>query len=191
MSLFLLFRLFKLKALLAADFTKSNSSSFFLSGKARAVTTTPVGVITLDPIYVNVSTSLKGLGGLNGLVNIQHIDVLGGTKDALNLAIVVVIQNPSQLIFKAGDVSLQLEREGEILGTASLANLSLALGNNTIQSTSAFNPNAGPLGQDTLNSFVSGKSVALSISGYPGSTKVASLLEAFESLNGLSSCLLY
>lgn len=87
------------------DFTDSNTTTFSLIGAARAQSQTPIGLITLDPINVNVSTSLKGVQGLQGLVVIKSIDVMGGTADHLNLAIVVNVYNPSSLILSTGDLS--------------------------------------------------------------------------------------
>ena len=46
-----------------------------------------VGVLKLDPIKVNVTTSLQGLRGLNDMVKINSVDVTGGTKDAIVLDI--------------------------------------------------------------------------------------------------------
>lgn len=57
-------------------------------GNSTAVASTSLGQITLDPIQVNVTTSLTGLQGLKGLTTIGSVDVLGGTQQALNLGIV-------------------------------------------------------------------------------------------------------
>ncbi|KAG2752775.1 hypothetical protein P692DRAFT_20871091 [Suillus brevipes Sb2] len=57
------------------------------------------------------------------------------------------------------------------------------LGINSVQSTSAFNPNSSPEGLQTLSQCVGGQDVELSIVGYSGSPQVISLLEAFESMN--------
>lgn len=46
-----------------------------------------IGQITLDPIKVNVSTSLLGLQGLKGLTTIDSVDVMGGTAQGINLDI--------------------------------------------------------------------------------------------------------
>jgi hypothetical protein len=56
-------------------------------GNSRAVANTSLGQITLDPIKVNVTTSLNGLQGLNGYTTIDSVDVLSGTQQALNLGI--------------------------------------------------------------------------------------------------------
>ena len=181
----------------AANLTDYMFSSFQLIGASKAVANTSIGEITLDPIKVNVTTGLWGLKGLNnGLTIIRSVDVMGGTPDAITLNIDTGIYNPSSLELATGDLTLQLFREGVSLGTTLLPNLSLPLGNNTITAIGSFTPNNSPLGQQTLDEFVGGKNVNLSIAGYSQSTKVDSLLKAFETLNirmvlpGLNSSLL-
>ncbi|KAG2131418.1 uncharacterized protein EDB93DRAFT_1255529 [Suillus bovinus] len=152
------------------ELTDSTTTDFLLLGNSRAVANMSIGQITLDPIKVNVSTSLSGLQ--------------------------VSIYNPSNLDLATGDLQLQLQRGGAILGTALMPNLTLNMGNNSVHSTSAFDPNNSPEGLKTLSQFVGGQDVELNIVGYSGSTQVASLLQAFESMNitatlpGLNSSLL-
>ncbi|KAF5386260.1 hypothetical protein D9615_002421 [Tricholomella constricta] len=166
-----------------ADLTSLESAEFRLIGRSRAVANMSIGQITLDPIKVNVSTTLKGLKGLKGLTTINSVDVEGGSQDGINLGIDVSIFNPSNLDLATGDLSLQLFREGVALGTALLPNLTLVRGNNSFRATSSFEANKSPQGVQTLNDFVGKKDVQLQIAGYDGSTKVASLAEAFKTLN--------
>ncbi|KAF8135624.1 hypothetical protein EV363DRAFT_1429344 [Boletus edulis] len=165
------------------ELTDSRTTEFLMVGNSTAVASTSLGKITLDPIRVNVTTSLTGLQGLKGFTTIESVDVLGGTQQALNLGIVVSIINPSDLQLATGDLTLQLQRGGAVLGTALMPNLTLYMGNNSLTSTSDFEPNNSPQGMQTLNDFVGGTDVELSIVGFSGSTQVASLLPAFESLN--------
>ncbi|KAL4074292.1 hypothetical protein J3A83DRAFT_4234939 [Scleroderma citrinum] len=178
------------------ELTDSSVTEFLLMGNSRAIANMSIGQITLDPIKVNVSASLNGLQGLRGYTTIGSVDVLGGNQQALNLSIEVFIYNPSNLQLATGDLQLQLERGGAILGTSLLPNLTLYMGNNTLGSTAYFEPNNGPQGLETLSDFVGGKDVEISITGYQSSTQVDSLVPAFESLNittilpGLNSSLL-
>ncbi|KIJ67573.1 hypothetical protein HYDPIDRAFT_180379 [Hydnomerulius pinastri MD-312] len=179
-----------------AELTDSEITEFLMVGNSRAVANTSIGQITLDPIKVNVSTSLNGLRGLKGYTTIGSVDVLGGTQQALNLGIDVSIFNPSSLQLATGDLTLQLQKGGAVLGTALMPNLTLYTGNNSLSSTSDFQPNNSPQGMETLNDFVGGTDVELAIVGYSGSTQVPSLLQAFETLDitatlpGLKSSLL-
>jgi hypothetical protein len=69
------------------ELTDSTTTSFLMVGNSRAVANMSIGQITLDPIKVNVSTSLGGLQGLKGYTTIGAVDVVGGTQQALNLSI--------------------------------------------------------------------------------------------------------
>ncbi|KAG6820875.1 hypothetical protein H0H93_010219 [Arthromyces matolae] len=166
-----------------AALTRNDVVQFFLVGTSRAVTNTSLGEITLDPITVNVTTNLHGLQGLEGLTTIVNVDVEGGTPEGIDLGIDVSIFNPSDLDLTTGDLTLQLVRDGVTLGTSLIPDLNLARGNNTFRATSVFDVNTSPQGQETLNDFVGGKDVGLNIVGFNGSTRIASLTEAFGSLN--------
>jgi hypothetical protein len=136
------------------DLTNRAVAPFLLVGHSRTIAQTGVGNITLDPINVNVSTSLKGLQGLKGMATIETVDVKGGTTDGITLGIQVAIFNPSNLKLALGDLSpfsltavrshtytstaLQLVRDDAILGTAVMSNLVLNMGNNTVQTSSNF-----------------------------------------------------
>jgi hypothetical protein len=82
------------------ELTDSITTDFLLVGNSRAVANMSIGQITLDPIKVNVSTSLNGLQGLKGYTTIGSVDVMGGTQQALNLSIDGKMA--SQLLFRYG-----------------------------------------------------------------------------------------
>ncbi|KAF8626824.1 hypothetical protein AX15_004657 [Amanita polypyramis BW_CC] len=166
-----------------AALTNSSSVDFSLVGNASAVANTSLGAITLDPIKIDVPTSLKGLDGLRGLAVINSVDVSSSSTDYINLDINVNIFNPSSLKLYLGDLTLQLFRDGALLGTAIMRDLFLDIGNNSIVASSHFDPNGIPQGQQTLNDFAGHKDVPLTISGFSGSTDVVSLVEAIETLN--------
>ncbi|KAF7321550.1 hypothetical protein MKEN_00676000 [Mycena kentingensis (nom. inval.)] len=164
------------------DLTQMTDAPFRLIGHSRTIATMAIGNITLDPINVDVTTSLKGLQGLQGKVTIEDVDVQGGTTDGITLGIQVTIDNPSNLKLAIGDLTLQLVRDGATLGTALIPGLVLNMGKNNVSSTSTFKANDSPQGLQTLNEFVGGKDVELVIAGYDQSTKVASLAAAMQSL---------
>ena len=80
-------------------------SNFQLVGHASAIANLSIGQLTLDPINFNVTSKLSGLRGLKGDTTITSVDVIGGSSDALLLAINVSIYNPSNLILSTGDLS--------------------------------------------------------------------------------------
>ncbi|KAK7064212.1 hypothetical protein R3P38DRAFT_3165227 [Favolaschia claudopus] len=163
--------------------TNQAVAPFRLVGHSRTIAQMGIGNITLDPINVDVQTSLKGLQGLKGMATIETVDVKGGTSDGITLGIQVVIFNPSNLKLSLGDLTLQLVRDGAILGTATMSNLVLNMGNNTVQTSSNFQANKNPQGLQTLNEFVGKKDVRLSIAGFDGTTKIDSLAPALKTLD--------
>ncbi|KAJ7874667.1 hypothetical protein B0H14DRAFT_3551962 [Mycena olivaceomarginata] len=165
------------------DLTNQAVAPFLLVGHSRTIAQTGVGNITLDPINVNVSTSLKGLQGLKGMATIETVDVKGGTTDGITLGIQVAIFNPSNLKLALGDLTLQLVKDDAILGTAVMSNLVLNMGNNTVQTSSNFQANKSPQGLQTLDDFVGKKDVQLSIAGFDGTTQIASLAPALKTLD--------
>ncbi|KAJ2984527.1 hypothetical protein NUW54_g10475 [Trametes sanguinea] len=68
-----------------------------------------------------------------------------------------------------------------------MPNLTLNMGNNSLSAQGSFQPNLSPAGMKTLDEFVGGTDVQVSIAGYSNSTLVTSLLQAFEGLN-ISFC---
>ncbi|TFK54041.1 hypothetical protein OE88DRAFT_1732763 [Heliocybe sulcata] len=156
------------------DLTQLYSSEFMLVGHARAVANMSIGQLTLDPINFNVSSELLGLQGLQGSTVIHSVDVVGGTQDGIQLGINVSINNPSNLVLHTGDMTLQLFRDGGLMGTTLLPNLTLQMGENSVSAQGNFQPNNNQQGLQTLNDF---------IAGYSQSTEVQSLLEAFKTIN--------
>ncbi|KAI0268735.1 hypothetical protein BC834DRAFT_651204 [Gloeopeniophorella convolvens] len=166
-----------------AELTDLEFAHFRLEGHARAVANLSLGTLTLDPINFNVSSGLWGLKGLQGLVSIGGVDVLGGTQDALSLSINVTIDNPSNLNLGLGDLTLQLFKTGSLIGTTTLPNLTLDIGQNSVAAQGTFSPNNSPEGQQVLDNFVGKKDSILNIVGYSGGTKIASLVQAVQTLN--------
>ncbi|EJD03283.1 uncharacterized protein FOMMEDRAFT_168292 [Fomitiporia mediterranea MF3/22] len=165
------------------DLTQLTRSAFQLVGQSRAIANLSLGQVTLDPIKFNVTSGLDGLRGLQGDTTITGVDVLGGTTDGITLAINVSIFNPSNLNLSTGDLRLQLFRDGGLLGTTLLPNLTLVMGNNSLVSTGIFEANNSPQGRQTLDDFVGGTDVNVQIGGYSGSTNISSLSQAFGSLS--------
>ncbi|KAH9850917.1 hypothetical protein C2E23DRAFT_886961 [Lenzites betulinus] len=166
-----------------ANLTTASQTRFELQGHARAVANMSIGEITLDPIRFDVESDLNGLRGLDNLVKIASIDVLGGTPDAIQLGINVSINNPSNLRLATGDLVLQLFRGDAVMGTTLLPNLTLEMGENSLAAQGNFQPNLSPEGMQTLHDFVGGQNATIAIAGYGNSTLIASLLQAFEQLN--------
>ena len=65
----------------------NRNDQFRLEGHSHAIANLSIGVLTLDPINFNVTSSLNGLKGLKNDTTISKVDVTGGTTDAMVLSI--------------------------------------------------------------------------------------------------------
>ncbi|KAF9204490.1 hypothetical protein BGZ49_005245 [Haplosporangium sp. Z 27] len=166
------------------DLTTGSNLPFDVVGQASVYANTSIGIVNLVNIPFNATTELSGLQSLaNPAPTITALQVTGGTTDALQLSITVVIINPSSISLNAGDVVLDLIYNGANLGTVTLPNLSIVPGANTIQATSSINPAGSSQGIELLTLYTSGTGAAVSIAGTPTSTQVESLSLAFGALN--------
>ncbi|EPQ29604.1 uncharacterized protein PFL1_02823 [Pseudozyma flocculosa PF-1] len=164
-------------------FTFSSGTGIRLQGAARALTDTPLGRVVLNGILFDVDSGILGLQGLTAYPTIINtVDVVGGSRDGINLVVGTTLVNPSNLNLTIGDSILQLAKDGSTLGTVTLPNLNLMQGRNDINATSVFNPNVSPQGYETLNRFISGQDTLLDINGFQGSSQVESLVPALSAL---------
>ncbi|KIJ51406.1 hypothetical protein M422DRAFT_244581 [Sphaerobolus stellatus SS14] len=113
---------------------------------------------------------------IEGKYHHYTMDVTGGMTNHIDLAITVTNLNTS-------DLTLQLLRSGSVISTTLLPNLSLTMGNNKLETIGSFTPNLNLQGQQTLNDFIGGKDITITIAGFDGSMQVASLLDVFKTLN--------
>ncbi|KAI9304283.1 hypothetical protein BJ944DRAFT_153106, partial [Cunninghamella echinulata] len=177
--------------------TASDLYQFGISGIATTKTSTPIGDITLGGITFSVPTALRGLQFLNSTPTaIKSIDMMGGTKEALQLNIGVSMGNPSDFSLSVGDVIFNMFSGATQVGTVTLANLTLQRGENNVIAKANFDPNSSQEGQQMLTSFVMGKASAAAIGGFEGSTPISSLAKALSDIKintelpGLSSALI-
>lgn len=158
------------KALVFGDTTTTR-----LKGTAIAVTDTPIGRVVLNGIDFDVLSGLRGLQGLREYpTTISALDVMRGSTDALQLSVNTTIINPSNLNLSTGDVTFNLVNE-QVIGTVTMPNLNLQLGQNNVTASSVFRPKSGPTGLDTLNRYVQGLDTLLYIDGTSNTSTIASL----------------
>lgn len=158
------------KALVYGDVTTTR-----MSGSALALTDTPIGRVVLNPIQFDVLSGLRGLQGLSSYnTTISAVNVLGGTANSLNLAVNTTIINPSNLNLSTGDVTFNLVND-QVLGTVTMPDLNLQLGENNVTAQSTFNPKVSSSGMDTLNRFITGEDTTLFIDGSDNTSAIPSL----------------
>ncbi|KAF9344852.1 hypothetical protein BGX26_003824, partial [Mortierella sp. AD094] len=166
------------------DLTIGADLPFNVVGQASVFANTSIGTVNLVNIPFNASTALSGLQSLaNPAPTIISLQVTGGTTDALQLNITVIIVNPSSISMSAGDIVFSLVYGGANLGTVTLPNLSIVPGANTVSAFSSINPAASPQGIELLALYTSGTGATVNIAGTPTSTSIDSLSPAFAALN--------
>ncbi|RKP08371.1 hypothetical protein THASP1DRAFT_23623 [Thamnocephalis sphaerospora] len=173
------------------DVTVSASKAVTMRGTVSVVAGSAIGDIKLDGVKLDQPVTLQGLRGLStGPVIMSDVRVTGGTSTALIISLTTTLTNPSNLALSTGTVYFQIATGGQVVGRAEMANMQLKPGVNTSPSTFYFEPsgNAALLaGKAMLNNFVAGVSHPVSISGYSGSTKVASLQQGLSEIRLSSS----
>lgn len=162
------------------EFTFADKVPKLFNGTSSALSDTPVGRILLDGIEFSVESGLLGLQGLNHYpTTIDGVDLIGGTREGLTLAVNTSIYNPSNVNVQVGNVTLLMVNH-DVVGSVTIPNMLLTIGNNTLSAVSSFNPKASPYGYEMLNRYTSGLDTPLNISGFDGSTSIASLVPAFS-----------
>ncbi|KAI9331281.1 hypothetical protein DFJ73DRAFT_84517 [Zopfochytrium polystomum] len=169
-----------------SSLTLKDSYTFNVKGVATALCDTDAGKIKISNVSVTDTLTFKGFSGLTG-VTVNSVSVDGGNSNGISLSIGTAISNPSDITLALnGDVSLDLKAStGEVLGTVTLPNVSLAQGANTVSATSLFNPQgdaAVAAGRILLSNYLGKKDQEVSIAGSSSSVSYKALQPAFSQL---------
>ncbi|KAG0006468.1 hypothetical protein BGZ65_007614 [Modicella reniformis] len=156
--------------------------NFFLAGTADTVADTAAGIVKIPGIPVNVGSSLVGMNLNAGGAQITNISVVGGTPEYLVIHQNVVLQNPSGLTVKVGQVAFNINYAGNAMGKAIIDNMVLVPGTNTLPAVFRLAPPNEHIRDGFLSGFVAGASFTLDIAGSADSTTVESLKEAMASV---------
>ncbi|KAG0082242.1 hypothetical protein BGZ93_002499, partial [Podila epicladia] len=156
--------------------------SFFLAGTADTVAETAAGAVTIPGVQVNVQSTLIGMNLNAGGAAITNISITGGTPQYLEIHQNVVLQNPSGLTVKVGEVGFNIGYAGHAMGRAVVANMVLVPGANTLPAVFHLTPDSDAVRDAFLSGFVAGASFTLDVAGGADSTTVASLKDAMASV---------
>ncbi|KAL1915516.1 uncharacterized protein VTP21DRAFT_6640 [Calcarisporiella thermophila] len=160
-----------------ANLTLFSESVITLAGNATGQASTPIGLVTLTDLPFRSNVTLRGLRGLRDPPPvINSIDVVGGQKDGLQLAVSTSLFNPSNIhVSMGGDVSTLLDFKQVQLGSVILPNLTLAIGANQVNARGIFDPNRDPAGTELLEKFLVGENNTVAIEGTKDSTQIPPL----------------
>ncbi|GJJ76993.1 hypothetical protein EMPS_09352 [Entomortierella parvispora] len=162
--------------------TTGTGVTFYLAGTADTVASTAAGDVKIPGIAVSVPSTLAGMNLNAGGASITDIVISGGTPDYLVINQNVVLQNPSGLTVKVGDVSFNIGYEGNQMGRATVSNMVLVPGNNTLPAVFHLAPTNAAVRDAFLSGFVAGASFTLNVAGAADSTTVTSLQDAMASV---------
>lgn len=176
-----------------------------IAGEAHAVVECGLGTFELGPIPFNVITRQRGLGGLVSVPPVlESLDVVDSTEHSLTVKATLVLWNPSNISADLGDLSFLWSYEGYLIGMASVPQLQLHAGNNTIECIGMMDPSihclrkhdktcdpelAKNASREFISKYISGdNSTSIDVLGYPGSTHIPLLqpmMSAFSISSGL------
>ncbi|KAI1301122.1 hypothetical protein EDD11_005812 [Mortierella claussenii] len=155
---------------------------FYLVGSADTVADTAAGQVKIPGVNISVSSTLAGMNLNAGGAQITGIAITGGTSEYLEIHQNVVLQNPSGLTVKVGQVSFDITYAGNNMGKAVVDNMVLVPGVNTLPAVFHLAPTNAAVRDGFLSGFVAGASFTLNVAGSADSTKVESLKEAMASV---------
>ncbi|KAG0269541.1 hypothetical protein BGZ95_002031 [Linnemannia exigua] len=172
-----------------------------IAGEAHAVVECGLGTFELGPIPFDVITRQRG-----GLVTVppvlESLDVVDSTEHSLTVKAKLVLWNPSNISANLGDLSFLWSYGGYIIGMASVPQLQLHAGNNTIECIGMMDPSihclrnhnktcdpelARNASREFISKYISGdNSTSIDVLGYPESTHIP-LLQPMLSALSISS----
>ncbi|GJJ75771.1 hypothetical protein EMPS_08129 [Entomortierella parvispora] len=167
--------------------TTGPAVDFYLAGTADTVAETAAGAITIPGIAVSVPSNLTGMNLNAGGASITNVTITGGTSEYLVINQNVVLQNPSGLTVKVGQVSFDVGYAGNAMGKAVVANMVLVPGTNTLPAVFELAPTNTQVRDAFLSGYIAGATFTLNIAGASDSTTVTSLQEAMASVAMQSS----
>ncbi|KAG0294717.1 hypothetical protein BGZ97_004996 [Linnemannia gamsii] len=176
-----------------------------IAGEAHAVVECGLGTFELGPIPFDVITRQRGLGGLVSVPPLlESLDVVDSTEHSLTVKATLVLWNPSNISADLGDLSFLWSYGGYLIGMASVPQLQLHAGNNTIECIGMMDPSihclrkhdktcdpelARNASREFISKYISGdNSTSIDVLGYPGSTHIPLLqpmLSSFSISSGL------
>ncbi|KAF9101162.1 hypothetical protein BGX29_005964 [Mortierella sp. GBA35] len=160
-----------------------------IAGEAHAVVECGLGTFELGPIPFDVITRQRGLGGLVTVPPLlDSLDVVDSTEHSLTVKATLVLWNPSNISASLGDLSFLWSYDGYLIGMASVPQLQLHAGNNTIECIGMMDPSIHCLRQhdkicdpelarnasrEFISKYISGdNSTSIDVLGYPDSTHI-------------------
>jgi len=170
-----------------SDLSNGPSAAVTMSVNAVAVASTAVGDLTIDGMKFSDTITLKGLNGLQGApIDVTSLVVKGGTREYMEIEIVVNMNNPSNVAIQVGRVQYDTYFEGQRLGWVVIPDMSLKVGSNSVRNIMYFSPQgaaAVAAGRKLMSGYLMGRSAKVGMrAGSTPVTPIASLQPALSSI---------
>ncbi|QSZ31013.1 hypothetical protein DSL72_000574 [Monilinia vaccinii-corymbosi] len=121
-----------------SDFATAVLSREYVTTALVGKTKLHLGALPVVNIDYNQTSTYKGLNGLKGF-NVTGVRVNLTALSGPNLSGHAYIPNPSDMTIAMGNVTLQLSTASGVIGNATIENMTLVPGNNTIPMTGTMN----------------------------------------------------
>jgi hypothetical protein len=168
------------------DLTLGSGKSLTMRGTVASIASTAIGDVRIDGIKLDQNVNMQGLQGLATAPLItSNVQVRGGNANAMEIGLTCTMTNPSNIAMSIGDVTFRVFSQGQDVGRAVIRNMQLKPGSNSVSSVFYFSPktaSAQAAGRVMLEHFMSGVDHQIGISGFEGSTPVASLAQGLSKL---------
>ncbi|KAF9562726.1 hypothetical protein EC968_005145 [Mortierella alpina] len=169
-------------------------------GEATALVECGLGTFELGPIPFDVTSRQRGLGGLMSVPPVlEKLDVVDSTAHSLTVKATLTLFNPSSISATLGDLSFLWSNRGYVIGMATVTNVHLQPGNNTIECVGMMDPSTDcalkhdPLcnpelaitaSREFISKYISGdNSTTIDVLGYAGSTRIPLLKPMMSSFS--------
>ncbi|KAA8576003.1 hypothetical protein MFRU_033g00340 [Monilinia fructicola] len=117
-----------------SDYTTAVLSNEYVTTALVGKTKLHEGALPVINVHYNQTSTYKGLNGLKGF-NVTGVRVNLTALSGPNLSGYAYIPNPSDMTIVMGDVTMQLSTAAGVIGNATIENMTLVPGNNTLPMT--------------------------------------------------------
>ena len=165
-----------------ADLTVKQEQTFIVTGLANAISSTPMGIVTLTGIPFNSNVTMTGLNfnAINAAVT--NVVVSAGSADYITMNQMVALPNPSNLSVTGGSVLLTVYDKvtDQYLGELSIPDLKVVPGANPTPTQFLFHPKNETLRDQFLSEYLVGANFPLKVVGSNNSTSIVELQQAMS-----------
>ncbi|KAF9363221.1 hypothetical protein BGX34_004627 [Mortierella sp. NVP85] len=166
--------------------TQQDSALIDIDGSAKSVALTPVGQFNLT-VPLKVHLPMQGVNFNKLTPSIGSFDVASATVNCVIINATIIVDNPTIFAVEAGPVTLHIKATlngvTEYIGYATVSNLKMGPGRNSLSVLFRFQPQTPSLRDNLLTEYIAGRGIDAVLYGDKGSSPIASLAPVIEKFN--------